>query len=527
MSSNATMPASLAGAETVQTPCSTIYLLATLAYKVKKAVDLGWLDYTRLEERRRLCHEEVRLNAELAPGVYRRVVAVVRRSAGELALVTDDGAGAAVAEEYAVEMRRLPVAGMLDVMLAQGRVTEGHVETLVARLAAFHRGCGRAPFDSGGAYVAELETELRSNLEEFEPFAGELPDRLAAGGAVIERAAHASLRLFVDEFVRANAAELAARWASGRVVDGHGDLHAGNVCFDPASVVEGDPLGLVIYDRLEFRPEFRYKDVAAEMAHLATTCDHYSEGRSIGGDVLRRYAEMAGDAAVLRLSRGFRVHYALVRAKVHARRAAQADASEKERAEHGAVALRDANLALAYAAGPMLVLTCGLPGSGKSYVGRHLAAVLGGKIHRADEVRKELAGLGPTDRGGAEMYTAEMSARTYAEVLARCEGDLRAGRHAIADATFRTRANRAALVELARRMGVPIRIVHAYADEAETRKRLAARAASNTDASDADWAVYQSMAVSFEVPKADEGRVVMFTPETEPQVVVGRVLTPG
>lgn len=511
----------------MRTPCSTIYLLPTLAYKVKRAVDLGWLDYTLPEERRRLCHEELRLNAELAPGVYWRVVGVERGAAGELRFVTDDGTGVAAAEEYAVEMRRLPAAGMLDVMLAQGRVAEAHVEALVARLAAFHRGCGRAPFQSGETYLAELEEEFRGNLSEFEPFAGELTDRVAAGGAVIERAAHVSLKLFLDEFVRTNGAELAARWASGRVVDGHGDLHAGNVCFDPAGADEGNALGLVIYDRLEFRPAFRYKDVAAEMVHLATTCDHYSGARVIGDAVLRRYAEVTGDERVLGLSRGFRVHYALVRAKVHARRAAQADASEKERAEHGAAAVRDANLGLAYAAGPMLVLTCGLPGSGKSYIGRHLLGALGGTIHRADEIRKELAGLAATDRGGEELYSASMSARTYAEVLARCEADLRAGRHAIADATFRTRGSRAPFVELARRLGVPMRIVRAQADEAETRRRLEARAAANTDASDADWAVYQSMAGAFEAPTADEGRVVMFTPGVEPQVAVGRVLGPG
>lgn len=513
------------GVELVHTPCSTIYLLPTLAYKVKKPVNLGWLDYRTLADRRRLCEEEIRLNAELAPGVYRRVVPVCRRPDGGLAIGAPP---TGEPENYAVEMRRLPARGMLASLLERGEVGPEHLDAIVSRLAAFHAGCPRAPFVTPDEYTRTLSAEFESNLRELEPHVGVLIDqpdpRDSAGAIVLSTPLAAAVREFLTTFVARQRDRLATRLRAGRVVEGHGDLHAGNICFDPAGATPGNPLGLVIYDRLEFRLDFRCKDVAAELAHLAMTCDAHAGVRAIGDELLDRYARRTGDLDLAELSRGFRVHYALVRAKVHARRATQPDVSAADRRREILAGVHASALAAAYVAPPTLVLTCGLPGSGKSYVGQRLAPVLGCSIHRADEVRKELVGLKPTDRGGPELYTSQMSARTYAEVLTRCRADLAAGRHTIADATFRARANRAPFMQLARELGVPCVILHAHADEAETHRRLTTRAAAGSDASDADFLVYQSMAASFEPPTPDEAPVVKATPEIEPIVAVQRVI---
>lgn len=502
----------------IHTPCATVYLSAAKAYKVRGAVDLGYLDFTTLAARKHVCEEELRLNAELAPGVYQAVVPIARGRGRRLVMLTD-GEGlprGAEVVEYAVKMRRLPEKGMLTAILEERGLSDAEVEAIVSRLATFHAKAAVGPTVRRHGSPAAVRRELLGNLSQIEPFVG-------GRHGVIEQEQFAHLRRWMTQQLDTLASVLKRRAATGRIREGHGDLHAGNVCFDPAARSRSNRTGLLIYDRLEFREDFRCKDVAAELACLASTFDargHYE----LADRVVELYAKRARDPGILKLQPLYRAHYAAVRGKVHAVRSGQRGAPAAERARERDAARRFMQLAVGYALPPCLVITCGLPGSGKSVASRAVAAPLRAGIHRADEIRKGLAGLAPTDRGGKVLYTARMTERTYAAMLRRCRTDLRAGRSAIADATFRSRALRAGFIAAARALGAPVVIVHCYASVAETRRRLVARSAANADASDADMAVYERMRAEFEPPTTREASVEMCTPGRSLNELVAGVL---
>ncbi len=528
----AALPPELAGAEVIHTPCSTIHLTPGHAFKIKKPVNLGYLDFTSLAARKHACEEELRLNTDLAPGVYQALLAIVRLPDGSAAFALPAAIppGAEVVD-YALRMRRLPDAGMLSAILSERDPTASELDAIAAALAAFHARAPRGHLVCRHGAPAAVRDEVLTNLDQLD--AALTP--LSETRAFLPPALLARLRSFMHDQLARWAPLLARRSTPAppgmpRIVDGHGDLHAGNICLDPAAVSPANPIGLVIYDRLEFREDFRCKDVAAEIACLAFSLD--AAGHAPAADhLVARYAALAADPDLLPLQPLYRAHYAAVRAKVHAMRAGQLVVSPNrpgeavpERSREADEAVRFAHLAVAYALPPCLILTCGLPGSGKSVAARALRPPLRAAVHRADEIRKQLAGLSAQQRGGPALYTPEMSARTYAEVLARSRADLSAGRSPIADATFRSRSLRAPFIAAARELALPVVIVHCRADEAETRRRLEARVAADADASDADYAVFEAMRTAFEPPQVDEAPAVDLTPGSPLFALVAGVL---
>ncbi len=533
--------------EHIHTPCSTILLSPTHAYKLKKPVDLGYLNFTTLEARRIACEEELRLNAALAPGVYQRVLAVLRGREGHITLVPG-GTGvppvfvegshkctggtpvppdAPEVIDYLVQMRRLPREGMLDAILQHRALTDHELSALVATLVAFHATADASPHIAAHATPEAVRRELLENLAQSKPFvaegASDIPDQPAGNAPTCPRSLHEHFVRWMDAEISRREPLLAQRARSGFVREGHGDLHAGNICFDPAAATPNNPTGLLIYDRLEFREDFRCRDVAAEIACLAMTLAARGH-RTLADRVTQRYAEASGDHDLHHLQPLYRTHYALVRAKVHAMRAAQPGQSAAAAAEHARSAMAYFALAAGFTLGPTLILTCGLPGSGKSYIGRYLTQATGATMHRADEIRKELAGLSATARGGQALYAPSVSAQVYEELAQRVTRDLAANKATIADATFRTLDSRAALITLARKHHAQVVIVQCSASEAETKRRLAVRAAAATDASDADWNVYLKLRSEFVAPSPSESPIIEASEDTTPEVVTLRAV---
>lgn len=489
------------------------------AYKVRLPVRLAYLDFTTLAARRLASREELRLNADLAPGVYQTLLTIAIVPDGTLHLHEggDPLQPGVEAVDVAVRMRNLPESGMLPAILAQRTLTPDERRALVARLADFHARAATGPEIARHGSLDALRSELLGNLDQCRPF--------AVPGGVIAPAALDRLRDWMAAQLDALAPVLRDRAIGGFVREGHGDLHAGNICFDPSAATPENPTGLLIYDRLEFRLDFRCKDVAAEIACLASSLDaagHHDLADGIAGD----YAALTSDTGVRTVGTLYRAHYAAVRGKVHALQAAAArDARDHLEADHHAdLASRKLHQALGYSRGPVLMIACGLPGSGKSHAARLLGPALRARVHRADEIRKCLLGLAPTDRGGPDLYSPLVSARTYAELLGRCDTDLAAGRSVLADATFRDAFLRQPFVALARARGVPLVIVHCHADEAETRRRLEARSAEGRDASDADWAVYEKLAPTFEPPAPHEGPVLRVEPDASTRDLLCRLV---
>jgi aminoglycoside phosphotransferase family enzyme/predicted kinase len=480
----------------VETHISWVFLAGDRVYKVKKPVDLGFLDFTTLERRRFFCEEEVRLNRRLTHDVYLGVVEL--KGADGLRF---DGAGPT--REVAVVMRRLPDERMLDRLVREGRAAPTLLDDLGRIVARFHAG---APTGGEIDGLGGLDT-VRANWEEnFVQTADLGPDVLPA-------AWRRSIRAWVDAFLAREAPRFAARVAAGRSRDCHGDLQAQHVCCT-------EPIQ--IFDCIEFNHRFRYGDTASEIAFLAMDLDRLGRP-DLAVHFLNAYLEECGDYGALPLLDFYRAYRAFVRGKVLGFQiAARPEAAAKARDRFA--------LALGYTERqprPALLITSGIVGSGKSTVARHLAARLGAIVVRTDAVRKRLAGVPLTEHEpagfGEGRYTADMGRRTYAEALRLAAETLEAGWPALVDGAFSSAALRDEARRLAARHGVPFTLLWCDAPDAVLAERLRRREEDVREVSDARLPLLARHRAGYEPPEHDPDAVRVDT--TEPtEATVERLL---
>jgi hypothetical protein len=486
-------PHPAASIEHLQTHISDVFLAGDYAYKLKKPIDLGFLDFTTLERRRQACDDEVRLNRRLAPQIYLGVMAVCEHD-GQYRLAADCGAQAVA--DYAVQMVQLPQAGLLDRVAARGELTREHASAIAHEVATFHAHAERGPAIDALATAQAIAYPVMQNFQQTERYIGQ----------TITSEQFDRLRDYATAFLDHNAALFEARIRDGHVVDGHGDLHLRNM-----ALYCGD---VVIFDCIEFNQAFRAGDVMNDIAFL--TMDLDARGLpALGNRFLNDYLERTDDYAGLRVFDFYQVYRAYVRGKVTSF-LLDGDASdcEKDRAvtnarAYFALAGRYLDPRL-----PGVLITSGLSGSGKTTAARQAAEYLGGVIVRSDAVRKHLAGLSPQTRAtaafGEGIYTAGLSAQTYAQMLARAEDVIASGRWAILDATFGQRSQREAAADFARHHRVPFALLACTAPRAELERRLHERAAQGKDASDANVAILDEQARRYEAPMAEEGRLFVW-----------------
>jgi uncharacterized protein len=476
-----------------QTHVSYVFLAGAYVYKIKKPVRFAFLDASTLARRHQLCLDEVRLNRRLAPDVYLGIVPILRRG-GELVLgaESDGAAEAGAAVEWAVRMRRLDEATMLDRMVSRGAVSPAQMRAIAARLTAFHRAAGA---DQGWKYgsAASVWRLVRGNLGE-----------LALDSAdTIAPAELDELERFVHSTVELRWSLLNRRALGARVCEGHGDLRCEHVS------LAGD--AITIIDCVEFSEGLRYADVASDVGFLAMDLDRLG-ARGLSDELVAAYREAAGDADLPLLIPLYKLHRALVRAKVAGLTSRDAAIAPDQRAAAAATARRYVALALDFAreSRPALVVVCGLSGSGKSTVARRLADRLGFQWLRSDEIRKRLAGVAPDERisdGYATgAYSGEFTQKTYAALLSEAAARLHDGAGVIIDATFAAPAYRAEALALSARAHVPVLFVECAASHDEIVRRLTHRARRADEISDAGVATYLSQRSEFvaldEIPQS-------------------------
>ncbi len=449
----------------IETHISWVLLAGHYAYKIKKAVDLEFLDFTALSARQFYCTEELRINRRMAPEIYLEVVAI----GGSPAAPALDREPAI---EYAVKMRRFPAGQLLDKLLPKGLVTPQHIDALARTLAAFHRALPPALPNTPYGTPESIRSAASQNFDQMEG--------LAVGDAQLRGELAAARRATEAEYA-AREGDFAARRAHGFVRECHGDLHLGNV-----ALIRGQP---VPFDGIEFSADLRWEDVMSETAFLAMDLLRHGEP-ALAFRFLNGYLEAGGDYAGLSTLPFYLGYRAMVRAKISAIRASQPGLAKRAQARQLAACREYIALAghCLEARRPALVITHGLPGSGKTTFAQAALERLGAIRIRSDVERKRLFGLDPlaNSRVSADIYSQDATRRTYARLHELARIGLAAGFPVIVDAAFLRRGERAQFHRLANAMHVPFAIASLHAPDAVMQARIAQRQAEARDASEAD-----------------------------------------
>ncbi len=460
---------------------SWVFLTDTEAWKVKRPVNFGFLDFSTPEQRLHFCSEEIRVNAALAPEVYLGVVPIVRGPRGHSFV----GSGAAV--DWAVRMRRLPEADSALALLRAGVLGPDALEGLAVRLAAYFAVANPATAEGGFDVLAR---NVEQNFDGVRPFVGSL----------VTAALFDEVSAYQRGFLQQNVASLRAREADGRVREGHGDLRLEHVYF-PGGRPDATP---IVIDAIEFNRGFRCADQALDVAFLAMELYAHNRG-DLAEWFLSAFAREANDYDFYPLADFYMSYRAWVRAKIACVVAADPSTSGDKAARKAGEAWSLFELARRFARGratrPVVVAVGGLPGSGKSTVadevGRRGIAVIS-----SDRTRKHLGGVAAMARAPESLYREPFAQRTQDEMLRRARLVLSTQRSVILDATFRDAATRSSVRALAGARGAGFLFVETTCAEPTLRRRVEARAAG-ASISDADMNVYEALKATYEQPAAE------------------------
>lgn len=460
--------------ELAQTQMSFIFLTGDLVYKVKKQVNLGYLDYTTLQKRQFFCKQEVKLNQRLCPEVYLEVVPIVS-SDGQIRV---GGKGEII--EYAVKMCQLPAERMMDRLLSQNEVTAEMVERVARKLAAFHDKARTSPEISAFGNLEAIKINTDENFCQTKKYIGNS----------ITLAQHQRIKTYSDNFLKSNKSLFQERIKKGRIKDCHGDLHAAHVCFSN---------GIYIYDCIEFNDRFRYGDVASEVAFLAMDLDRYGRA-DLSQAFVKAYVDFSKDEGINRLLNFYKCYRSYVRGKVESFKLDDPYIPDKEKAL--AAAQTYFGLASRYTREkPLLLIMTGMVGTGKSTVAEALSRSLGFNVISSDVTRKKLAGIAPTEhrfeqfQGG--IYTQDFSRKTYDAMFNQAKELLSQGQWVILDASFKKRQDRLQARDMARKAKADVAVVECVLDEGAVKTRLEKRLQEETT-SDGRWEIYWSQKQDFD-----------------------------
>jgi len=471
--------------ELVETHISWVLLTGPYAYKIKKPLNLGFLDFSTLEKRLFFCEEELRLNKRLAPSLYLEVIPIT----GSPTTPVLGGTGKPI--EYAVKMIQFSEAARLDRMLARGELHPDHVDLLAQELAEFHGRIAIAGADKSFGDPEHVHIPVTQNFTQIRT-------RLEA----LDQAQLQRLEIWSESRFADLRKSFENRKRDGFIRECHGDAHLANMVWHEQSVL--------LFDCLEFNDNLRWIDVMSEAAFLVMDLDDRGHP-DLARRVLNAYLEHTGDYAGLAVFRFYQVYRALVRAKVACIRLGQSGLSHDE-IKQGREEFRGyANLAERYTqpAPPALIITHGLSGSGKTWLSQQLLESIDVIRVRSDIERKRLHGLAPGERSGSGIdrgiYSSDASQRTYARLTELADMILRAGYSVIVDAAFLKRGQREQLHDVAQEVCVPFVILDIQTPEHILRQRLRQRPQQQLEASEAGLAVLERQ-LSRQEPLTDSER---------------------
>ncbi|MGV8917776.1 MAG: AAA family ATPase [Pseudomonas sp.] len=458
----------------IETHISWVLLTGTYAYKIKKPVNFGFLDFTSLPSREFFCGEELRLNQRLTEGLYLEVLPIT--GTAEAPQIGGDGP----VIEYALKMRQFPNSQLLSTLQANGELTTAQIDELATLIAEFHLRAPHVPQEHVQGTPDAVMAPVLQNFEQIRPLISDKADLLQLDA--LQAWAETSFERLKGLFIQ--------RKAEGFTRECHGDIHLGN-----ATVIDGK---VVIFDCIEFNEPFRFTDVYADIGFLAMDLEDRGL-KCLSRRLISQYLELTGDYQGLDLLNFYKAYRALVRAKI-ALFSQPADADALQRANTLKQYRNFANLAESYSAIParFMAITHGVSAVGKSHVAMRLVEALGAIRLRSDVERKRLF------TANTDLYGADASAATYARLHQLADSILRAGFPVVVDATYLKREQRDAAASVAEASGAPFLILDCDAPKAVIAQWLAQRQAENVDPSDATMDVIEAQQASREALGADE-----------------------
>jgi aminoglycoside phosphotransferase family enzyme/predicted kinase len=464
--------------EQCETHISKVFLTGTYVYKIKKPVNLEFLDFTTLAKRRHFCRQEVILNRRLTRNVYLDTVPITFKD-GRYYLA---GPGSPV--EYAVKMRQLPEDRSMVRLLRTGMIDKEALQELGRILAGFY-----TQADAGGHINTfgsweTVQANCEENFRQAKIFVGRILD-----GRMFQ-----IVRDATRSFLRKRRELFEHRIENDKIRDCHGDLRAAHIYFIDR---------IQILDCIEFNERFRYGDVTSDLAFLAMDLDH--EGHSqIAHGLLKAYVGHTGDREVFVLLDFYKCYRAFVRVKVNCFRLCEGGLVEQERERLLVETHRYMDLACRYAvqfARPTLWVVCGMPASGKSTIARELAKTFCVRVFRSDVIRKELFCMQPREQRDVPfedgIYSKEASSLTYAKLLLLAQEEIEKGRSVILDSTYSSRHQRSEVLRLAKDMDTNVMFVECMCPESVLKERLVKREGTPS-VSDARLHHFQQIKARFE-----------------------------
>lgn len=467
--------------EVAQTHISFLFFTDNHVYKVKKAVNFGFLDFSTLELRRHYCNREVDLNSRLCPDLYLGV-AEIKRWGDKFAL---GGAGEIV--EYAVKMRRLPRDRMMDVMLSGGIVPLQVAVDLAKKIYNFHSKCSRDEQISSYGELKMIRENIEENFLQTVRFIGQ--SLSAPRYAFIEEAA--------QNFMIENRDLFSRRIKEGRIRDCHGDLRLEHICLAD---------DIYIFDCIEFNDRFRYGDVASDIAFLAMDLDR-SGALGLSRDFVKSYAEISGDADLRRLINFYKCYRAYVRGKVESFKIDDAciGPDEQKRSIVEARNFFDLSFSCALAMQkPVMIITCGRMGTGKTSIAEALGRRLKINLISTDILRKETLGIAQgqpiVEDYGKGFYKEAERYKIYDRVLDLAAAQIAEGDSIILDGSFSKQQMREAALDVAKRFGADFLLLHFVCSDETALGRLRRRRGAGYLLSDGRPEIYYQQKADFEEP---------------------------
>ncbi|WP_319379684.1 AAA family ATPase [Thiomicrorhabdus sp.] len=456
---------------TIETHISVVFLTGEFAYKLKKPVDFGFLDFTHLDQRRHYYRMELELNKRTAPQLYLDVLPFYRHSDGSFGFEPEAMRDQPI--EYLLKMRQFDPNNVLSRLLQKQGLEDQQVEALALQIADFHANATTVDDQSN---LGDPPVILQPMLDNFPTLLAEY--RKSAGEELT------ALQAWTQQTYHCLFQRLQSRKNEGFIRACHGDLHLDNI-----ALVDERPL---LFDGIEFNENFRWIDVLSDLAFLLIDLD-FRKQRRLKNHLLSIYLNQTQDYAVFDLLKFYRVYRTLVRAKISGLRCAQLDEKDYRKKQMQQTTLDYIHQALDYSredAQPKLILLQGVSGSGKSYLAAHLLDWFDAIILSSDRTRKRLYGIHATTRiqeaDKQALYSEEMSRRTYETLLSNASTLLKQRQNVIVDATFLKREHRQVFYALQNEIDCKPFTLSIQVSQTLAEQSIRYRQQLNQDPSDAD-----------------------------------------